>query len=119
MNQTQRILHDLKQGLVVNMLNDIPRYGTSCRNRISELRLSGIDIQDRKIHKSGAKEYFIQKYVDARKEIKIIINDCPIPHKLEDIETIYFNHDENYKFKGADLLKVLEDLKFGYVAIPF
>lgn len=119
MNQTQRILHDLKLGLRVNMLSNIPRYGTSCRNRISELRLSGVDIQDRKIHKSGAKEYFIQKYVDARKEIEVYLANEPIPHKIEEIETIYFNYDEHYKIKNADLIKVMEDLRFGFSAIPF
>lgn len=114
MNQTQRILHDLKLGLVVNMLNDIPRYGTSCRNRISDLRLSGIDIQDRVVGKGGAKEYFIADYVKARKEI---ITKCGLP--FYKIETIYKDKENSYEFKGADLLKVCEDLKNGYQVIPF
>ena len=46
MNQTQRILNDLLKGLHVNMLSDIPRYGTSARSRISELRASGYPIED-------------------------------------------------------------------------
>jgi len=114
MNQTQRILHDLKLGLTVNMVKDIPRYGTSCRNRISDLRLSGTDIQDRIIGKGGAKEYFMSDYVKARKEIMI---NCG--YQFYKIETIYKNKNNSYEFKGADLLKVCEDLKNGYSTIQF
>jgi len=46
MNQKQRILTDLLKGLHVNMLNDLERYGSSCRSRISELRASGYPIKD-------------------------------------------------------------------------
>lgn len=114
MNQTQRILHDLKLGLRVNMLNNIPRYGTSCRNRISDLRLSGVSIQDRVIGKGCAKEYFMSEYVKARKEI---MAHCG--YHFFKIEKIYKNKKDNYEFKGANLLKVCEDLNNGYVPIPF
>jgi len=43
--QKQRILADLLQGLQVNMLNDLQRYGTSCRSRISELIADGYPIE--------------------------------------------------------------------------
>ena len=44
--QRERILADLLQGLHVDMLKDIERYGTSCRSRIAELRAAGYPIQD-------------------------------------------------------------------------
>jgi len=44
--QKERILADLLQGLHINMLNDIKRYGTSCRSRIAELRADGFPIDD-------------------------------------------------------------------------
>jgi len=43
--QKERILTDLLQGLHVNMLNDLQRYGTSCRSRIAELRADGYPIE--------------------------------------------------------------------------
>ena len=58
-------------------------------------------------------------YVNARKEIGAYLANEPIPHKIEDIVTIYFNHDEQYPMENADFLKVLEDLKFGFSACPF
>lgn len=45
-NQSERILTDLLQGIHVNMLDNIQRYGTSMRSRISELRELGYPIQD-------------------------------------------------------------------------
>lgn len=44
-NQKQRILTDLLAGIHVNMLDNIKRYGTSCRSRISELRAEGYPIE--------------------------------------------------------------------------
>lgn len=50
--QSERILEDLLLGVHINMLDNVKRYGTSCRSRISELRASGYPIED----------YFIDKY---------------------------------------------------------
>jgi len=44
--QKERILSDLLQGLHVNMLNDLQRYGTSMRSRISELIADGYPIEN-------------------------------------------------------------------------
>ena len=44
--QKARILTDLLKGLHANMINDIKRYGTSCRSRISDLRKDGYPVQD-------------------------------------------------------------------------
>ena len=44
--QRQRILDDLLQGLRINWLENIQRYGTSCRSRIAELRANGYQIED-------------------------------------------------------------------------
>ena len=43
--QKERILADLLQGLHVNMLNNLQRYGTSMRSRISELIADGYPIE--------------------------------------------------------------------------
>ena len=60
MNKTQNILNDLQNGIVVNMLKNIPRYGTSCRSRISEFRKDGVLILSRVAdYSSGALEYYI------------------------------------------------------------
>jgi len=58
-NQTQRILDDLLQGLHVNMLSDIKRYGTSCRSRISELRAAGYPIEDYNPIGGNYKAYYL------------------------------------------------------------
>jgi len=55
--QTKRILEDLLAGIHVNMLENVQRYGTSCRSRISELRAAGYPIQDKYIDKY--KVYFL------------------------------------------------------------
>jgi len=57
--QKERILADLLQGLHVNMLNDIQRYGTSCRSRISELRQDGYPIADYTPKGEQYKIYFL------------------------------------------------------------
>jgi len=62
MSKRQNILKDLQNGIVVNVLKNIPRYGTSCRSRISEFRASGMIILSRVVdHSSGALEYFIPR----------------------------------------------------------
>ena len=57
--QKERILSDLLQGLHVNMLNDIQRYGTSCRSRISDLRAEGYPINDYTPKGEQYKIYFL------------------------------------------------------------
>ena len=44
--QKERILGDLLKGLHIDWFNNIGRYGTSCRSRISELRAEGYPIDD-------------------------------------------------------------------------
>lgn len=44
--QRERILEDLLQGKEINMLDDLQRYGTSCRSRISEIRADGYPVED-------------------------------------------------------------------------
>jgi len=62
MSKQQNILDDLQNGIVVNMIKNIPRYGTSCRSRISEFRKDGMYILSRVAdHSSGALEYFIPR----------------------------------------------------------
>ena len=57
--QTERILQDLLQGLHLNMLNNIQRYGTSMRSRISQLRAEGYPIEDYKPKGEQFKIYFL------------------------------------------------------------
>ena len=45
-NQKGRILSDLLEGKEINMLENLQRYGTSCRSRIAELRAEGYKIED-------------------------------------------------------------------------
>ncbi len=60
MSKESNILNDLKNGIVVNMIKNIPRYGTSCRSRISEFRKDGMHILSRVAdHSSGALEYYM------------------------------------------------------------
>ena len=61
--QRERILADLLQGLHVDMLKDIERYGTSCRSRIAELRADGYPIQDyfNKSNSGRFKTYYLSK----------------------------------------------------------
>ena len=59
LTQSQRILQDLLDGIHVNMLNDIQRYGTSCRSRISELRAAGYPIEDYIPKGESYKIYFL------------------------------------------------------------
>lgn len=64
MSKKQNILNDLQQGKVVNMLKNIPRYGTSMRSRISELIKEGHEIESRVADKSsGALEYFMPEFL--------------------------------------------------------
>jgi len=61
--QRERILADLLQGLHVDMLKDIERYGTSCRSRIAELRAAGYPIKDYYSKSNGGryKTYYLPK----------------------------------------------------------
>lgn len=62
MSKQQNILNDLQNGIVVNMLKNIPRYGTSCRSRIAEFRKDGMCILSRVAdYSSGALEYYIPR----------------------------------------------------------
>lgn len=63
MTKKQNILNDLESGIVVNMFNDLKRYGTSMRSRISELRADGYEIESKVIDKSGALAYFMPEFV--------------------------------------------------------
>lgn len=45
MSKKQKILDDLKDGKLVNMFDNLTRYGTSLRSRIAELRAEGYDIE--------------------------------------------------------------------------
>lgn len=68
MSKSQNILNDLKNGKVVNMLHNIPRYGTSLRSRIAEFRAEGMEIEGRVCDKSGALEYFMPEFQE--KDVK-------------------------------------------------
>lgn len=63
MTKKQNILTDLENGIIVNMLNDLKRYGTSMRSRISELRAEGHEIESKVIDKSGALAYFMPEHI--------------------------------------------------------
>lgn len=71
--QSQRILSDLLQGIHVNMLNDIKRYGTSCRSRISELRAEGYPIEGYSLKGENYLIYFLPeqflKEYNSKKEV--------------------------------------------------
>ena len=60
--QTERILSDLMDGIHVNMLNDIKRYGTSCRSRISELIADGYPIESYTPKGERYSVYFLPAY---------------------------------------------------------
>jgi len=61
--QKARILEDLLAGIEVDMLEDLERYGTSCRSRIAELRAAGYPIQDYFNKSNGGryKTYYLPK----------------------------------------------------------
>ena len=60
----QNILIDLENGILVNWLHDIKRYGSSCRSRIAELRQEGYEIESKIVDdKSGALAYYIPQHV--------------------------------------------------------
>jgi len=59
LTQKERILKDLLEGIYVNMLNNIKRYGTSCRSRIAELRADGYPIEDYTPKGEKYKIYFL------------------------------------------------------------
>lgn len=62
MSKKLNILTDLEDGKIVNMLNDLKRYGTSMRSRIAELRKDGYEIDSKVIDKSGALAYYMPEY---------------------------------------------------------
>ena len=62
MSKKQNILTDLQSGKLVNMFDDLKRYGTSMRSRIAELRAEGYDIDSKVIDKSGALAYFMPEH---------------------------------------------------------
>ena len=106
MSKKSNILNDLKNGLVVNMLENIPRYGTSCRSRIAELRQEGCNIESVVVDdKSNALAYFIPEYIDARSELlKMLSEDKYSNHTINDLETIHKSPSDSYKFKDLDFL---------------
>ena len=61
MTKTEAIKYDLLQGLKINMLKNIKRYGTSCRSRIAEFRAMGMDIEDFKPDGEQYKIYYMTK----------------------------------------------------------
>ena len=62
MSKKQNILTDLKLGKVVNMLQNMKRYGTSMRSRIAEFRQEGYYILSRVADKSsGSLEYYLPR----------------------------------------------------------
>lgn len=67
MTQTDRIMEDLLKGIHVSMLRDVKRYGTSCRNRISELRAKGYPIEDYYIDNYKV-YYFSDAYLNSLKD---------------------------------------------------
>lgn len=74
MSKKSNILTDLESGKLVNMFDDLKRYGSSLRSRISELRASGHNIESKVIDKSGALAYFMREHI--KKENKKTCRDC-------------------------------------------
>ena len=63
MSKKSNILTDLESEKLVNMFDDLKRYGTSMRSRIAELRASGHNIESKVIDKSGALSYFMREHL--------------------------------------------------------
>ena len=64
MSKKQNILKDLQDGIIVNMFNNVKRYGTSMRSRIAEFRAEGYNIEGRIINgDSTALEYFMPEHM--------------------------------------------------------
>ena len=61
MSKKSNILNDLEAGMTVNMFDNLQRYGSSLRSRVSELRAEGYDIESKVVDKSGALAYFLKK----------------------------------------------------------
>ena len=61
MSKKSNILTDLEAGMTVNMFDNLQRYGSSLRSRVSELRAEGHDIESKVVDKSGALSYFLKK----------------------------------------------------------
>ena len=63
MSKKSNILTDLESGKLVNMFDDLKRYGSSLRSRISEFRASGHNIEGVVVDKeSGALAYFMPEH---------------------------------------------------------
>ncbi len=63
MSKKQNILTDLQNGVLVNWMVNIKRYGSSCRSRIAELRQEGFKIESKIIDEaSGALAYYIPQH---------------------------------------------------------
>jgi predicted transcriptional regulator len=95
---------DMERSSVCGRLN-----GLCKKNIVTEYDIVTCSITHKQVHR-----YSTHKYFEARKEIETIAG-----MDFDEIVTIYFTHDEQYNIKGADIFKVLEDLKFGFIAIPF
>jgi len=124
MTKKQNILNDLKDGIVVNISNDIlnRRYGSSCRSRIAELRADGLEIEDKIVHESGAKAYFILKYVEARVEIREHMKDSSYCNlvSFDNVESVYLDAHHNFKYRDLDLVEAARLLREeDYILIPF
>lgn len=119
MNQSERILADLKKGMVISMLDNIQRYGTSMRSRISELR-EQYNIADKVIDKSGAKAYFMPEYTKARKEIEEYLADnTPVSVSFNNVHKVFQSESDYFLFYDLELPIVVKLLKRGYTLIPF
>jgi len=121
MSKKQNILDDLKQGLEVNMLNDIPRYGTAARSRIAEFRAEGLAIESVVVdRKSNALAYIMPEYVKARSEIQKHMKDTSYSKlSFGNVSTVYLDFDNSFNYKDLDMLEVSRLLKEGYILIPF
>ena len=121
MSKKQNILNDLRKGIVVDISKDYlnERYGSSCRSRISELRQDGHKIESVVVDKpSGSLAYYMPEYKKARDDInQYIRNDIQCNLTIDDISSIYSEHDDWYDFKELDLVTAADLLQNGYVAI--
>jgi len=114
MSKKQNIITDLKNGLILNMMNNLPRYGTSMRSRISELIAEGHDISNRKIGSTQALEYFMLEHILQRTEIEDLTK-----MKFEKIHTIHGSESAWHLKDSLELKEILILLKNGYTAVPF
>lgn len=90
------------------------------RSRIAELRKI-YHIEDKVIHKSGAKAYFMPEYVKAKEELQEIINDTYTLSRSDfnSMARVYRKHDDFFMLSDIELPEVVKLLKRGYTLIPF